>query len=93
MGREDVKKDILGLVARHDGEWYWYQIDRALSGSRPGCFGPYTVEIRELADEGLIEIRPNLAMDEQGRYWLTNAGRASASSTGAPVATVQTRRP
>lgn len=81
MGREDVKRSILDLVARHDGEWYWYQIDRALSGSRPGCVGPFMAEIRELAEEGLIEIRPNLALGDQVRYWLTDAGRAAVSGS------------
>lgn len=28
MAREDVKRDILRLIACHNGEWFWYQIDR-----------------------------------------------------------------
>ncbi len=81
MAREDVKRDILRLVARHDGEWFWYQVDRALSGTRPGCVGPFMAEISELEAEGLIAIRPNVALGEQGRYWLTETGRAAASAT------------
>jgi hypothetical protein len=77
MARKDVKRDILRLVARHDGEWFWYQIDRALSGNRPECVGPFMAEINELAAAGLIEIRPNLAPGEQGRYWLTDTGRSA----------------
>ena len=76
MACEDVKLDILRLVARHDGEWFWYHVDRALSGTRPGCVGPFMAEISELASAGLIEIRPNFALGDQGRYWLTEAGRA-----------------
>jgi hypothetical protein len=78
MPCEDVKLDILRLIARHDGEWFWYQVDRALSGSRPGCVGPFMAEIGDLASAGLIEIRPNPTLGEQGRYWLTDAGRAAA---------------
>lgn len=84
MGREDVKRVILQLVARHDGEWYWYQIDRTLSGSRPGCVGPFMVEIREMVAEGLIEIRPNPALGDHGRYWLTDAGREAVPIAQSP---------
>lgn len=83
MTREDVKREILRLIARNDGEWYWYQVDRALSGTRPGCFGPFMDEIRELAAEGLIEIRPNHAIGEIDRYWLTEAGRLASKSSNA----------
>ncbi len=79
MAREDVKRDILRLVSRHDGEWSWYQVDRSLSGTRPGCVGPFMDEIRELAAEGLIEVRPNLALGEHSRYWLTEVGRRAVS--------------
>lgn len=29
--QEDTQKRILRIVRDHDGEWGWYQIDRALS--------------------------------------------------------------
>jgi hypothetical protein len=79
MAREDVKLDILRLVARHDGEWFWYQVDRTLSGTRPGCVGPFVAEIGELESAGLIEIRPNATLGDQGRYWLTEAVRAAVA--------------
>ncbi len=79
MAREDVKLDILRLVARHDGEWFWYHIDRALSGARIGCVGPFTAEIGDLESAGLIETRPNFALGDQGRYWRTEAGRAAVA--------------
>lgn len=83
MAREDTKREILRLIALHDGEWYWYQVDLVLSGTRAGCFGPFMDEIRELAAEGLIEIRPNHAIDEKDRYWLTEAGRHASKSSDA----------
>jgi hypothetical protein len=81
MAREQVKKEILRLVARHDGEWYWYQVDRALSGIGPECVGPFKAEIDELTADGLIEIRPNCALGDRGRYWLTDAGRREVAGT------------
>jgi hypothetical protein len=79
MAREDVKLDILRLVARHDGEWSCYHVDCALSGTLPGCVGPFMAEIRELASAGLIEIRPTFALGDQGRYWLTETGRSAVA--------------
>ena len=52
MAREDIKLNILRLIARHDGEWSWYQIDRALSCTRPGYVGPFRTEIQELQLRG-----------------------------------------
>ncbi len=80
MTRDDLKLDILRLVARRDGEWYWYQLDRALSGTNPGYVGPFLTEIRELVAEGMIELRPNFEFRDQLRYWLTDAGREAASN-------------
>ena len=77
MAREIAKREILRLGALHDGQWYWYQIDRALSNRSPGCIGPFFTEIQELAAEGLIEIRRSHALAGGERYWLTEAGRAA----------------
>ncbi len=81
MAREEVKQEILRLVAHHDGEWYWYQVDLALSGARLECVGPFKAEIDELTAEGLIEIRPNFALGDRGRYWLTDAGRRAVAGS------------
>ena len=79
MARAEAKRDVLRAIARHDGEWYWYQLDRALSGRSPDCIGPFGVEIDELAAEGLIEIRPASELPGGVRYWLTEAGRVAAT--------------
>ena len=78
MARETAKREVLRLIARHDGQWYWYQIDRALSGRAPDCIGPFFAEIQELAAQGLIEIRPCPEHAGFERYWLTEAGRVAA---------------
>ena len=76
MMREDCLKEILRLIAEHDGQWYWYQIDRALcSHADLDCIGPFIEELQALADEKLIEVRPDQTIDEHERYWLTEKGR------------------
>ncbi len=77
VARAAAKREVLRAVAAHDGEWYWYQVDRAVSGRRPDCIGPFFAEIRELAAEGLIEIRPRPDVPGGERYWLTDAGKSA----------------
>jgi len=79
VARVAAKREVLWAIASHDGEWYWYQVDRAVSSGPSGCVGPFAAEIDSLAAEGLIEVRlaPNLAGGV--RYWLTDAGRAAVA--------------
>ena len=49
MARAGAKREVLRAIARHDGEWYWYQVDRAVSGCGSDCVGPFFDEIQELA--------------------------------------------
>jgi hypothetical protein len=65
---------VLGLVECHDGEWGWYQLDRALT-ARGIEYQPDLLElIDSLAAAGLLtlEERDNLP---QPRYRITGAGR------------------
>ncbi len=75
MARAAAKREVLRVIARYDGEWYWYQVNRALSGRSPDCIGPFVAEINELAAEGLIEVRTAPGLAGGVRYWLTEAGR------------------
>ena len=77
MVRDQAMREVLRLVARNDGQWYWYQVDRALSGKKPNCVGPFFEEIDALAAEGLIQVRKNPTLDEHERYWITEKGRAA----------------
>ncbi|HYV38810.1 MAG TPA: hypothetical protein VE988_24210 [Gemmataceae bacterium] len=79
MARAGAKREVLRTIALHDGEWYWYQVDRAISGRRPDCIGPFMAEIDELAAEGLIEVRPTPELPGGVRYWLTEAGRVAVA--------------
>lgn len=82
MARVAAKREVLRAIAGHDGEWYWYQVDRAVSDRGPDCIGPFFEEIRELAAEGLIEIRSCAELPGGERYWLTEAGRAAIADQG-----------
>ena len=84
MAREAVKRDVLLAIARNDGEWNWYQLDRELSGRGSDCIGPFSAEIDELSAEGLIEVRPAPDLPGGLRYWLTDAGRAQAAEQSRP---------
>ncbi len=69
--REDVKYVILRAIVTHNGHWNYYQLDRALSGRYPDCIGPFFGKLDQLAQEGLIELKPNPSLDEHRRYWVT----------------------
>ena len=79
MIRAAAKREVLRAIAGHDGEWYWYQVDRAISGRSPDCIGPFAAEIDALAAEGLIEIRLTPDLPGGVRYWLTEAGRVATA--------------
>ena len=68
------ERDVLAVIAEHDGQWYWYQVDRALSGR--GASGPFMVEIQALIAAGLIEER-SISGEAIARYWVTAAGHAA----------------
>jgi hypothetical protein len=89
MARSIAKRQVLRAIAEHDGEWYWYQLDHALSGCAPDCIGPFFTEIEELALVGLIEIRSEPDLPGGVRYWITQAGRdslAGSSEVSLPIA-------
>jgi hypothetical protein len=77
MAGEIAKREVLRVIAEHDGQWYWYQVDRAISGLHPDCVGPFQTEILELEGAGLIEVRACPDLPGGVRYWLTEAGRAA----------------
>jgi len=81
MVRESVKKEILRLVARHDGEWSWYQVDRFLS-AKGHVTGPFFAEIDWLVKEGMMDVRPNSKLGDHERYWLTDKGRETIAAWG-----------
>lgn len=79
-----MKKAIIQLVKEHDGEWSWYQLDRALSLRKISTHGRLMTVLKELETLGLITSN-DLPEDPQPRYSLTEAGRRhlnQANGTG-----------
>lgn len=66
------KWHLLACIQEHDGKWYWYQLDRALSAT-VGLDGRHLLrEINALHDAGLIEIQE---LAGRPRYFITDDGR------------------
>jgi hypothetical protein len=75
----DLEREILHAIANHDGEWYWYQLDRAIISLKPELSMQLMPAIKTLERMGLITIRPNPAMDEIPRYWISETARSLTS--------------
>ena len=88
MASQDTRLILLRFIEEHDGEWGWYQFERAFP---PGWFAnePPTTRAKDILDQletdGLVTTVPG---DPQRKYRLTDRGidglRAAAiSSTSA----------
>lgn len=75
MGFEKAKPKLLAVIAQHDGEWGWYQFERAFP---PGWFQDVPAEVRVMTildameAEGLVKQVPS---EPFARYALTTKGR------------------
>jgi diguanylate cyclase (GGDEF)-like protein len=69
MTRDEIKGLVLQAITLHNGQWNYYQLDRALSSKYPDCIGPFFGELDQLVEEGRIELKPNPSLDELPRYW------------------------
>ena len=61
MVRVAAERQVLRAIADHDGEWYWYQVDRAISNDASGCVGPFFAEIEALPPRGSLRYASLLA--------------------------------
>jgi hypothetical protein len=88
MVNQTARLTFLRLIGEHEGEWGWYQFERAFP---PGWFTdepPHTRAIdilNQLEKEGLVTTTPG---EPQRRYRLTGQGRnvlqeAAVASTSA----------
>lgn len=74
MASQDARLTLLRLVEEHQGEWGWYQFERAFP---PGWFAdePPTTRAKDILDrleaDGLVTITPG---EPQRRYRLTDRG-------------------
>jgi len=80
---EDIQFQLhlLTYIQEHDGKWYWYQLDRAISAT-VGLNGRYLqLEINALHAAGLIEIqeiggRPHYFVTDNGRQFVAAGGKS-----------------
>ncbi|MFO1491523.1 MAG: hypothetical protein U1F77_13285 [Kiritimatiellia bacterium] len=76
----DLKRAVLQSVAAHNGQWYWYQLDRELISSNPHLSTQLMTAIRQLEAEGLIRIAENRDHSALPLYWVTDAGTAKIAT-------------
>ncbi len=50
----DQRRAILGLIAKNDGQWTWYQLERGLSVAGLGGHADLMNILAQLVSEGLI---------------------------------------
>jgi hypothetical protein len=76
MAGRNARLTFLRLIADHEGEWGWYQFERAFP---PGWFSdePPTTRAKDVLDrlesDGLVMTAPG---EPQRKYRLTEKGRA-----------------
>jgi hypothetical protein len=76
MANENARLTFLRLIGDHEGEWSWYQFERAFP---PGWFTdePPTKRAKEILDrlesDGLVMTNPG---EPQPKYRLTHQGMA-----------------
>jgi DNA-binding PadR family transcriptional regulator len=85
MNFHQLKRSILEKVAAHDGQWYWYQLDRAIVSGFPHVAQQLIPAIKELEAESLIRITPSPERPDLQVYWITDQGRALLGVTDDPL--------
>jgi DNA-binding PadR family transcriptional regulator len=76
-----VQRNVLETILRHDGEYTWYQLDRALSESGTQYGGNLMQVLRGLVADGHIVTSPG-PNPAQPLYWITESGKAALSNAG-----------
>jgi len=71
----EYMKEVLKLVAMHDGKWSWYQLDRTLSARGLISPTPLTTVLRDAEGQGLLRSLPG-ASPSQPVYQVTDDGKA-----------------
>jgi DNA-binding HxlR family transcriptional regulator len=69
-------KEILELISAHDGQWGWYQLDRALSLINHSSIREETLMnlLKDLEEQELIKSE-QAPKSPQPKYLLTNKGK------------------
>lgn len=68
---DNARQKLLRAIAKHDGEWGWYQLDRVIN-PRDLPNGMTVMDVlRSLESEGMIEQQP---ATPQNKYLITSTG-------------------
>ena len=75
MDYSEFKRLVFASIAKHDGAWSWYQLDRALIRQHPEMSSSLMLALKNLEAEGLIQ--PVLPEGRPGQplYMLTERGK------------------
>ncbi|MBU3059257.1 hypothetical protein [Pseudomonas indica] len=71
----ETKILILKMIAKHDGKWTWYQIERGLNAKGLGGVVNSTEVLQALIDEGFITTKSDPRYPSP-LYSITELGRA-----------------
>ena len=69
-----MEVEILLLINDHDGQWGWYQLDRALSIRQVTREKNLMAVLKRLEQNGLIQSK-QVEGSPQPRYWITTSGK------------------
>lgn len=75
--RSELENLILELVDKHDGEWSWYHLDRAISNGPTEYVGPFLDETKRLVSASLLEECANPVIPGMPMYRITGLGRST----------------
>jgi DNA-binding HxlR family transcriptional regulator len=93
---DPFQQEILELIASHDGQYSWYQLDRALSTwsvnreRNPPLLRSLTKVLRELEEQGLLVSEAG-HVPSQPVYSITAQGRQAIGISVAVPVTIKKR--
>jgi hypothetical protein len=75
----DMKRIIVELIAKNDGKWTWYQLERGLNSRGLGGHANTIAELEGLIESGLVGTKtdpsypaPLYTVTEKGRLFLAS---------------------
>ncbi len=72
---QSIAQEILTNIAKHDGKWSWYELDRSLSyGDNLPLLNNMMPILKQLENENIIRIDSSTS-ESQPKYWITENGK------------------
>lgn len=79
MNISEFRNLLLTKIAEHDGQWSWYQLDRAVISKNPTMNMSLMPTLQSLESEGLILPIIDSKFPGQPRYLITDKGAREIS--------------